>query len=69
MLSFLAEAADERPLLVIVEDTHLADQESRAALLFAGHRLGNEGVVLIFATRGRDWLEHVRFEPTLSSRA
>lgn len=55
-LSLLAAAADESPTVVFVDDAHWLDMSSRDALLFAGRRLGNEGVVLTFAMRDRDWL-------------
>src|SRR5206468_773422 len=49
-------AADESPTVAFVDDAHWLDTSSRDALLFAGRRLGNEGVVLTFAMRDRDWL-------------
>ena len=55
-LSVLAVAADQSPVLAIVDDAHWLDTPSRDALLFAGRRLGSEGVVLLFAMRDRDWL-------------
>ncbi len=51
-LSLLAAAAEQRPLLALVDDAHWADLSSREALLFAGRRLRAEGVVLLVA--GRD---------------
>jgi predicted ATPase len=43
-LSVLAAAAEERPLLVLVDDAHWLDTPSREALLFAGRQLGSEGM-------------------------
>ncbi|MDX6704107.1 MAG: hypothetical protein QOF26_4333 [Baekduia sp.] len=51
MLSLLAAAAEERPLLVVADDVHWLDDASRDALIFTGRRLGAEGVVLLCAAR------------------
>ncbi len=56
-LSLLAAAAEDRPLLVAVDDAHSLDAASREALLFAGRRLGSEGIVLLLATRYRTWID------------
>ena len=50
-LSLLAAAAEERPLLALLDDVHWADPSSREALLFAARRLRAEGVVLLLAVR------------------
>jgi DNA-binding CsgD family transcriptional regulator len=56
-LSLLAAAAEEAPVVVAVDDAHWLDAASREALLFAGRRLGSEGIVLLLAMRHRDWIE------------
>jgi hypothetical protein len=56
-ISLLAAGAEGAPLLAVVDDAHWLDAPSREALLFAGRRLGNEGVVLLIATRDRPWVE------------
>jgi predicted ATPase len=55
-LSLLAAAAEESPVLAVVDDAHWLDTPSREALLFAGRRLGSEGVLLLLGMRDRDWI-------------
>jgi ATP/maltotriose-dependent transcriptional regulator MalT len=50
-LSLLAAAAEDAPLLAIVDDVQWIDASSAQALVFASRRLVAEGVVLIFAAR------------------
>lgn len=49
VLSLLAEAGEEAPLLAVIDDAHWLDQPSADALTFAARRLEAEGVVLLFA--------------------
>ena len=51
VLGLLAEAAEERPLLCLVEDAHWLDTPSAEALVFAARRLRAERVAIIFAVR------------------
>ena len=53
-LSLLAEAAEESPVLCIVDDAHWLDEASTAALLFVARRLGSERVAMVFAARDGD---------------
>jgi DNA-binding CsgD family transcriptional regulator len=50
-LSLLAAAAEDKPVLAIVDDVHWIDMSSTQALVFSGRRLVAEGVVLVFAIR------------------
>src|SRR5688572_17869629 len=51
-LSLLAAAAENAPVLVLVDDLHLLDPESTGAVLFAARRLTDDAVVTLLATRG-----------------
>jgi DNA-binding CsgD family transcriptional regulator len=50
-LELLSVAADEGPLLVLIDDAHWIDEPSRESILFAGRRLGAEAVGLLMASR------------------
>src|SRR5690349_2149927 len=75
LLSLLARAADERPVLAIVDDTQWLDEASLEAFLFAGRRLGQESVAMLGAIRDDatrlevPWLERLRVEPLEDEQA
>ncbi len=53
-LSMLTEAAEEQPLVCVVDDAHWLDAASTDALLFAARRLDADRVAMIFAARDTD---------------
>jgi hypothetical protein len=50
-LSMLAEAAEQSPLLCVIDDAHWLDAASADALLFAARRLDADRVAIVFAAR------------------
>ena len=51
VLGLVSEAAEEQPLLAVVDDAHWLDHASARALAFVARRLLAEKVALLFATR------------------
>ncbi|MGW2960386.1 AAA family ATPase [Streptomyces sp. NPDC001220] len=52
VLTLLSELSDERPLLVVVDDTQWLDRASLDALAFTARRLESERLVLLAGARG-----------------
>ena len=53
-LSMLTEAAEEQPVVCVVDDAHWLDSASTDALLFATRRLDADPVAMVFAARDTD---------------
>jgi DNA-binding CsgD family transcriptional regulator len=51
----LSEAAEDGPVLCVVDDAQWLDRPSSEALAFAGRRLEAEGIVMLVATREDPW--------------
>jgi DNA-binding CsgD family transcriptional regulator len=66
-LGLLSEAAEDRPLLCVVDDAQWLDRASARALAFAARRLLAERIALVFAARTPDdafaGLPELRVEP------
>ena len=57
MLELLAVVCDERPVLVIIDDLHWADDASRQVLATVGESLADSAMLLVVATRPtRRWV-------------
>src|SRR4051794_31496918 len=75
LLSLLARAAEDAPLLVIVDDSQWLDEASIEAFLFAGRRLDQEGVAILAAPRAdapppqAPWLESLAVAPLADAAA
>src|SRR5439155_17263992 len=50
-LNLLAAAADEQPILAIVDDAQWLDRASASVLAFLGHHVHSEGVALLIGVR------------------
>lgn len=53
-LGLLAECAQDRPLVCVIDDAQWLDRASGQALAFVARRLVAESVALVFSTRGSD---------------
>src|SRR5206468_1437995 len=53
-LSLLAAAADEQPLLCVIDDGHWLDDASTAAVTFVARRLDADGIAMLIGVREPD---------------
>ncbi|SFU03365.1 AAA ATPase domain-containing protein [Geodermatophilus amargosae] len=51
VLSLLAEAAEQQPLVCVVDDAHWLDTASAEALLFVARRIAADRIAMVFAVR------------------
>jgi DNA-binding CsgD family transcriptional regulator len=65
LLSLLSDAAEERPLLCLIDDAQWLDQSSSQVLAFVARRLEAESIVLVFAAREPDELDALAGLPEL----
>src|SRR5262245_25719958 len=64
-LSLLGVAAEQAPLLVVVDDAHWLDRPSAEALTFAARRLTAESLALVFAVREGEGADLGAMLPTI----
>jgi DNA-binding CsgD family transcriptional regulator len=67
-LSLLSDAAEERPLLCLIDDAQWLDRSSAQVLAFVARRLQAESVVLLFAEREPGKLQELAGLPDLPLR-
>lgn len=61
----LRSLAGERPCVVVLDDAHLADDESLTALCLAARHLAGQPLLLLFAARSDKWLPGSGFAATV----
>ena len=65
LLSLLSDAAEEQPLLCLIDDAHWLDQSSAQVLAFVARRLQAEPIVFLFAERETGELDELAGLPEL----
>ncbi|ONI75957.1 LuxR family transcriptional regulator [Kribbella sp. ALI-6-A] len=68
LLDLLAEAAETRPLICLIDDAQWLDRVSAQALAFAARRLGAERVAIVFAAREAEEVHDLAGLPVLAVR-
>ena len=69
VLGALSELANERPVLLVIEDAHWADQATRDLLGFLFTRVGTERLAIIVSYRSDDLHRRHPLRPTLAQWA
>ena len=66
VLSLLAETAEERPLVCVIDDAHWLDRASAQAIAIAARRLVAESVAVVFAYRTSEQAPQIEGLPRLT---
>jgi DNA-binding CsgD family transcriptional regulator len=68
VLTLLSAAADEQPLICVIDDVQWLDQESAQTLEFVAHRLSSDRAAMVFAVRTSDQRDRLTGLPELVLR-
>ncbi|MEW2079568.1 LuxR family transcriptional regulator [Streptomyces sp. NPDC013433] len=66
VMGLLSDAAEERPVLCVIDDAQWLDRASAQALAFVAHRLDSERITMVFALREPDSVPELVDLPRLS---
>ncbi len=63
--ALLQSMTDSSPVVVVVDDAHLADEDSLVAVTLAARHLAGRPLLVIFASRSRPWMTGERLFATI----